>query len=212
MSTKRSRILSRGKRKTIKKYAYSKEDYESNNGMLTTVWGPGAWHLLHTISFNYPVHPTKEDKENYMKFVYNLENVLPCGKCRKNLKKNFRKMPLHMSDMASRHTFSLYMYRFHEMINRMLGKKSGLSFEDVRERYEHFRARCAKPLPKKKNEKGCTESLYGEKSKCVIQIIPETTECDTFQIDDKCVKRKLYEQAEDSSSQENRKGSVERKG
>jgi Erv1 / Alr family len=199
MATKRSRNTQRHHRRT-KKNTYSKEDYESNNGMLTTVWGPGTWHLLHTISFNYPVHPTAENKRHYMDFVKNLENVLPCGKCRKNLKKNFQKLPLRMSDMASRHTFSLYIYRFHELINKMLGKKSGLSYEDVRERYEHFRARCAKPLPKiRRNEKGCTESLYGEKSKCVIKIVPESVECDTFQMDEKCIKRKLYDAAELSS-------------
>jgi hypothetical protein len=183
---------------------YSKEDYNSNNGMLTTVWGPSLWHVLHTMSFNYPVQPTHDQKQQYMDFIYHLEYVLPCGKCRKNLKKNFRKMPLRMINMESRHTFSLYMYRFHEMINKMLGKSSGLSYEDVRERYEHFRARCAKPLNTPiriiRDEKGCTESLYGEKSKCVIQIVPETTKCDTFQMDKKCVKQKLYDQAAASSS------------
>jgi hypothetical protein len=172
--------------------------------MLTMVWGPSAWHLLHTMSFNYPVHPTNEDKTRYMEYMYSLQYILPCGKCRQNLKKNFRKMPLRMSDMESRHSFSLYLYNFHEMINKMLGKKSGLSYQDVRERYEHFRARCAKPMNKTihilRDEKGCTESLYGEKSKCVIQIVPESTKCDTFQMDKKCIKQKLHEQAIASST------------
>ena len=39
--------------------------------MLTSVWGPSLWHSLHTISFNYPVKPTKElfdaDPIGYMK-------------------------------------------------------------------------------------------------------------------------------------------------
>ena len=43
----------------------------------------------------------------------------------------------------------------------------------------------------KKNEKGCTEPLYGEKSKCILQIVPQETKCDTFQIDEKCIKKKL---------------------
>jgi len=46
--------------------------------------------------------------------------------------------------MESRDTFSKYVYDLHEHINKMLGKISNLSFEDVRERYEHFRARCSK--------------------------------------------------------------------
>ena len=137
-----------------KKVVYSHDDYNSNDGMLTTVWGPSMWHCLHTISFNYPVHPTPEDKIHYRDFILNLENVLPCGKCRKNLKKNFKKLPLEEKDMESRETFSRYIYNLHEVINKMLKKKSGLSYEDVRERYEHFRARCSKPM---KSLKKCTK-------------------------------------------------------
>ena len=32
------------------------------------------------------------------------------------------------------------VYKLHEEINSMLGKKSGLTYEAVRERYEMFRA------------------------------------------------------------------------
>jgi len=31
------------------------EYYNSDEGMLTKVWGPPLWHVLHTISFNYKV-------------------------------------------------------------------------------------------------------------------------------------------------------------
>ena len=34
----------------------------------------------------------------------------------------------------------LRVYKLHEEINTMIGKKSGLSYEDVRDRYEIFRA------------------------------------------------------------------------
>jgi hypothetical protein len=168
--------------------------------MLTSVWGPGMWHYMHTMSFNYPVNPTETDKRNYKDFILNLKNVLPCGKCRANLRKNFKRLPLTMKDMKSRETFSRYIYNLHELINKMLNKSSGLSYEDVRERYEHFRARCVQPLSKinsktckrnKKIESGCTEPLYGEKAKCVLKIVPHDEKCDTLQIDSKCVKKKL---------------------
>jgi hypothetical protein len=79
----------------------------------------------------------------------------------------------------------------------------------VRERYEHFRSRCTKSYKefnkelnktakngeqtKVNDEKGCTEPLYGEKSKCVLQIVPQNTKCDTFQMDSKCVKKHLHD-------------------
>ena len=179
------------------KCTYTRKHYESNNGMLTTVWGPSTWHLLHTMSFNYPMNPTCDDKRHYRDHILNLEFVLPCGKCRKNLHKNFEKLPLKWKHMQSRQTFSRYVYDLHEVVNTMLGKKSGLSYGDVRERYEHFRARCAEenkdnqnannepksdnPI-KSKLEKGCTEPINGKKSKCILQIVPQDTKCETFQI------------------------------
>ena len=181
-----------------KKRVYSKNDFNSGDGMLTSVWGPSMWHYLHIMSFNYPVHPTLEDKKNYRAFVLNLKNVLPCKYCRMNLKTNFKQMPLTMKHMTNRETFSRYVYDLHELINTMLNKKSKLKFSDVKERYEHFRARCLTPKSKprkkaktlKNREKGCTEPLYGEKAKCIIKIVPQTDHEETFQMDDKCVKKR----------------------
>ena len=183
--------------KTRKNKVFDSTEYNSNDGMLTTVWGPSAWHFLHTMSFNYPVNPSAEDKQHYMQYVLNLKHVLPCGKCRKNLRKNLKDLPLKMKHMESRDTFSKYIYDLHEKVNTMLGKDSGLSYDDVRERYEHFRARCAKPVickrvTRKKKEDGCTEPMYkGEKSKCVLHIVPQKEKCKTFQIDEKCIKKRI---------------------
>jgi hypothetical protein len=177
--------------KTLKLKTYTKGDYKSGEGMLTTVWGPSLWHFLHTMSFNYPVEPTQEQKKQYRDFILSLENILPCKYCRINLKKNFKCVPLKYSDMKDREHFSKYVYRLHEHINKMLNKHSGLSYEDVKERYEHFRARCVSEKPKPKVEMGCTEALYGKKSKCVIKIVPQEENCQTFQMDDSCKKVRI---------------------
>mgnify|MGYP001184014758 CR=1 FL=1 len=174
---------------------FKKKDYASGDGMLTTVWGPSMWHYLHTMSFNYPVKPTEEDKKNYKDFMLSLQHVLPCRHCRENLKNNYKAFPLEACHMASRDKFSRYVYRLHETINKMLGKKSGLKYCDVRERYEHFRARCTEEDTKifkfKKKEKGCTEPLYGKKAKCVIKIVPQDEKCPTLSVDEKCIKRRV---------------------
>jgi len=185
---------------------YSEDDYNSNDGMLTSVWGPGMWHYLHTMSFNYPVNPTKQDKMHYYSFMWSLRYVLPCGKCRANLRENYKKLPLTMKHMKNRASFSRYVFDLHELINTMLHKKSGLTYEVVRERYEHFRSRCTISTKKNGNktqkrvrfakkatvvkEAGCTDPLYGEKSKCILQIVPQTTKCETLSIDKECVKQK----------------------
>ena len=204
---KRTKKRKRSRKNKTKK-VYDKDDFASGDGMLTSVWGPSLWHYLHTMSFNYPVKPTRKDKKHYRQFVMNLRNVLPCKYCRMNLRKNLKDLPLRDKDLKNRHSFSFWMYKLHEHINKMLGKKSGLTFEKVRERYEHFRARCTididkktnmikiKPVrakktrKKKKKEKGCVEPLYGKKSKCVIKIVPKDKKVPTFQMDDKCKKKR----------------------
>ena len=37
-----------------------------------------------------------------------------------------------------------------------------------------------------KKEKGCTDSLYGMKGKCVLNIVPKKSSQQTFQMDPKC--------------------------
>ena len=182
--------------KKSKKKIFSKKDFSAGDGFLTTVWGPALWHSLHTMSFNYPVKPTQNDKKHYRNFMLNLVHVLPCKYCRDNLKKNFKVFPLTMECMKNRNSFSRYVYRLHERINKNLGKDSGLTYCDVRERYEHFRARCTEEKPnifkfnktRKRKEKGCTEPLYGKKAKCIIKIVPNDEKCKTFQMDEKCKK------------------------
>jgi hypothetical protein len=43
---------------------------------------------------------------------------------------------------------------------------------------------------RKKEEKGCTEPLYGKKSKCVINIVPHEDKTATFKMDKKCITTK----------------------
>lgn len=185
-----------------RKNTYTLNDYNSNDGMLTNVWGPALWHVLHIMSFNYPIEPCEEDKHHYMNYIINLQYTLPCKYCRINLKKNLMELPLTIKHMKNRDSFSKYVYDLHELINTMLNKKSGLTYEMVRERYEHFRARCTQPkiikvkIPnnnktKKNKEKGCVEPLYGKKSRCIIKIVPHNNKGKTLQIDTKCIKKRI---------------------
>jgi len=175
---------------------FTDADYNSGDGMMTSVWGPPMWHILHTVSFNYPVNPTEEQKKHYYKYYKNLSNILPCRYCRENLANNLKKHKLTRATMKSRDTLSRWVYELHETVNTMLGKQSGLTYEDVRDRYEHFRSRCLvdpeENKPKKvevtnEKEKGCTEPLYGVKSKCVLNIVPRDDRLTSFKMDPKCV-------------------------
>ena len=173
-----------GKTKKCKNI-YNKEDFLSSDGMITSIWGPPLWHYLHTISFNYPVNPTKEQKKYYKQFVYLLKYTLPCKHCRDNLKNNLKELPITSKVLENRHNFSIYMYQLHELVNKMLGKKSNLTYEQVRNRYEHFRARCdstkSQKTKKRKKESGCVHPLYGtKKNKCVLKIVDKKSKSTSF--------------------------------
>lgn len=188
------------------KKVYNKENFSSGDGMLTTVWGPPLWHFLHVMSFNYPVKPTNKDKKYYRDFICSMRHILPCKYCRDNLIKNLKVLPLKESELKNRESFSRWVFKLHELVNTMLGKKSGLKYCDIRERYEHFRSRCTqdqkvvttKELKKhlkktnRNKEKGCTEPLYGEKSQCVLKIVPQNKKLKSLQIDKKCIKKRVH--------------------
>ena len=208
-----AKTLKKAKTTKKKNRTFKKRDFKSGDGMLTSVWGPSLWHYLHTMSFNYPWNPTPEQKKAYKSQILLLEKTLPCKYCRINLKNNFKMCPLRMCHLKDRDSFSRYVYQLHETVNKMLGKKSGLTYCDVRERYEHFRARCLSDekmkekiwkldtsredkkdknskrnkTQKQKREKGCTEPLYGKKAKCVLHIVPQEFKCNSFNFHKKCI-------------------------
>ena len=198
---KNRRSINKTKKHRLKR-VFKKGDFVSGDGMIVNLWGPPQWHFLHTMSFNYPIEPTQEDKVHYRDYILSLQYVLPCKYCRINLKTNLKSLPLTMDQMKNRESFSRYVYELHELVNRMLKKKSNLTYCDVRERYEHFRARCTEEKPvifkytknvktkknKKEKEQGCTEPLYGQKSKCIINIVPQEEKGASLQIDKKCIK------------------------
>lgn len=167
---------------------FTKEHYNSPDGMLTSVWGPPLWHTLHTISFNYPVKPDSNDIKNYYTFFKSLENILPCKYCRDNLKNNLKVVKLNKSVFKNRYTLAKWVYNLHEEVNKMLGKKSNLTFEQIQDRYENFRARC---LKSKNKESGCNKSLYGVKGKCILNIVPKDNRSPSLKIDPKCKVKKI---------------------
>lgn len=209
------------------KHTFTRKDYSSGDGFLTAVWGPPLWHVLHTISFNYPVNPSPKDKHNYRHFVLSLRNILPCKYCRINLRNNLKSMPLTTDCMKSRDTFSKYIYNLHEKVNKMLHKNSHLSYCDVRERYEHFRSRCTQGDKEKmaqaqananhtrkagrEKEKGCTIPLYGKKSRCIVNIVPADQKGTSLQIDKQCIKHRSKSLKNQSHSKSTTSASAEHK-
>jgi hypothetical protein len=175
---------------------FSEKDYQNGNGMITAIWGPPMWHFLHTMSFNYPVSPTKEDKDAYEDYIKALRWVLPCRYCRENYAKNLKSAGWKRGVMKNRDTFSRFVYRLHNEVNKQLGKRTDMSYEAVRERYETYRSRCLSKeelaaMLKKHRENGCVHPLFGESRRSVITI-KRKSECRGMRssIQDKCSVRR----------------------
>ena len=118
-----------------KKYIFSESDYNSGDGMMTSVWGPPMWHVLHTISFNYPIKPTDNDKDNIKKFLECLQYVLPCGICRKNYKMELEQRPIRLN---SRKELVYWLFEIHNDVNSRTGKRL-YTFEEAVNEYEKKR-------------------------------------------------------------------------
>jgi hypothetical protein len=171
---------------------FTKKDFNSSDGMMTSIWGPAIWHYLHTVSFNYPVEPSISDKKIYTDMLLSIGATLPCAYCRDNFISNLKYTNFSQADMKSRDSFSRFMYKLHNCVNRMLKKNIKISYDEVRDRYENFRSRCITTIKKnKKNtsdkkEMGCVDSLHGVKSKCVINIVPHDSKKKSFNVANKC--------------------------
>ena len=115
-----------------------------DNGLLPKIWGPHMWVALHSITFNYPRNPTKDDKERYQKFFELVGYVLPCQYCAQSYREfiNSGDTKLTNEILQNRKTLSEWLYKVHEAVNKKLDIDYGITFEDVERRYESYRAAC----------------------------------------------------------------------
>lgn len=169
---------------------FSAEQYMSGDGMQTAIFGPVFWTAIHLVSFNYPVNPSEQQKIDYENWLHATGRVLPCSHCRNNFEKNFEaaKTP---DFLDNRDTFSRFCYRLHDNVNRMIGKKSPHTFNEVRDIYEGFRSRCLtqeeEDNMKKTGEAGCVAPFYAEaKGKCIIEIVPRDKKCVNLRVAEEC--------------------------
>lgn len=175
---------------------FKKKEYESGDGMMTMIWGPIFWNTLHMVSFNYPVCPSKQQQEDYCKFLLYMGKVLPCSYCRTSFPSNLMQAGYGPDVFTSRDAFSRFIFKLHEIVNfRITHKPSGLSFEDVRSRFENFRSRCLtqREHSDATKKEGCTAPLHADtKGRCVIKIVPVDSSDVSFDVSPACqVRREL---------------------
>ena len=159
--------------------------------MQSAIFGPSFWLNIHITSFNYPVNPSEKNKQDYRQWLLSIGNILPCRFCRENFAKNLAAANFSENVFESRNTFSRFCYDLHDAVNRMLNKTSP-PFDEIRDRYESFRARCMTEKEKKnmlgtQHELGCVRPSHsGKRGRCTINIVPHNSSTPTFNIDSNC--------------------------
>ena len=132
-------------------------DTNANNGLMTKIWGPFTWTTLHSITFGYPINPTEEQKQQYKQFLELVGDTLPCKYCRISYKEFITTgcTKLTYDTMKNRNTLTRWMYDIHECVNKKLGVDYGITYDDMVNKYESYRAKCSKD----KMENGCVMPL-----------------------------------------------------
>lgn len=156
-------------------------DPNVDNGMMTKVWGPAGWLFLHCVSFGYPYainnqnpdHETK--KQDYMNFFYYLGKVLPCKYCRDSYMEFFKEINLE-NNLNTREDLCRWLYDMHNKVNHKLGVPECQipKFDDVKERYEKFRAKCKKTTEEERElnkSKGCIAPADGTAKRSIVKVV-----------------------------------------
>jgi hypothetical protein len=140
-----------------------------NGGMMVSMWGPPGWRFLHSVAHGYPESPSDFDEKNgiplgttelnYKNFFTLIGSTLPCGLCRESYVNFIAENPIRASSRAD---LTKWLWEIHNKVNQKLGREYAKSdFESVYQFYERYRAKCSPSS----DAKGCTDPLYGKKSK-----------------------------------------------
>lgn len=160
-------------------------DPNTDNGMMTKIWGPSGWLFLHSITFGYPytINPTNPEHidkpTDYANFFHYLGKVMPCRYCRESYQDFIREHPIE-PHLKSRSTLAKWLYDIHNKVNNKLGvpQCNIPSFDEVFHKYENYRAKCAKTTVEERElnkTKGCITPANGTKQRTIIKIIKTNT-------------------------------------
>lgn len=98
--------------------------------MKPTIWGRHGWLFMHSITMEYPDHPTTKDKKRMYIFFNSVKYLLPCQTCSHNFQKHLKKKPLTNKILSSRDNLVVWLIEIHNEVNKSTGKKV-LSVKDA---------------------------------------------------------------------------------
>ncbi|KAI7847125.1 ERV/ALR sulfhydryl oxidase domain-containing protein [Circinella umbellata] len=94
--------------------------------------GRSTWKLLHTMTAQYPEHPTTEERKALQQFFMLLSRLYPCGECAAHFQLLLNKYPPQTS---SKIAASQWACAIHNKVNERLGKEI-FDCSNIQEKYD----------------------------------------------------------------------------
>ena len=83
------------------------------------VWGRNAWGWLHGLAISYPLKPTAADARLAADLLKKFFRAIPCPLCHVHIREHVMQFP---PELASGQAFQLWVWKFHNAVNRRLRK------------------------------------------------------------------------------------------
>lgn len=103
---------------------------------MSNLWGLESWSFLHNITFNYPLKPNNQEKNNYYKYFKYLGNILPCSECKNHYNNLFKYINIKLF-LDDRYSLIWWLFIIHNLINKKLNKNI-YNFKQLITRYHNF--------------------------------------------------------------------------
>ena len=111
-------------------YVFPPEHFKEWNPI---IWGPKYWFFLHTIAFNYPLHPNTVTKKKYYELIQNLPLFLPVEEIATDFSHLLNEYPIQPY-LDNRESLIKWMWFIHNKINEKLEKP----FVPLKQFYENY--------------------------------------------------------------------------
>ncbi len=85
------------------------------------IWGKAGWKFLYSVALDYPLNPSADVVDHYVRFFANVQSILPCQVCQVNYAKHLQQLPM-TSYLKNRETLFLWLVKMNNLVNQELQK------------------------------------------------------------------------------------------
>lgn len=151
----------------------------SNRGFVSSIFGPPTWLHLHLTAHDFPVFPTKKDKEVYRAWFSLLSKTLPCSACRRNFEESLSS--INDRTFTSRYHLVRAIWKIHNQVNVKTHK--WVPFTESVVFYERMRSdNCSGG--------SCVSGSTVAPQQCILRVVQKENASDVpgFAVHNKCVR------------------------